>query len=270
MQSLLIVLINQIIYVSENLNYLKSFLPLINLIILVLTVLVLFSIKGIGDNIKKIMEENLLKEHLKQVEGLVTTLQINKHEHARHIQTIQAMLYLEEINSAKEYINGISKTYRHSEDIVYVGNPALTALLNSKRQVAESNRIDFDFAIKCDITSLKMPPWDLCSIVGNLIDNAFEAVVKNNNDRNVGLEIKLEESKHIIYVYNNGAPIPVENQQLIFQEGYTTKTSKTRGYGLYLVKILVDQYEGKIEVRSAKKTVFIISFPIREVGGING
>ena len=67
-QSLLIILINQTIFISDNLNMLKNFIPLINFIILVLTVLVLFSIKEIEGNVKRKIEMKLLKTHLKQIE----------------------------------------------------------------------------------------------------------------------------------------------------------------------------------------------------------
>ncbi len=265
-QSLLIILINQIVFVSDNLDILKRLLLPANLIILILTVLVVSSIKEIEDNTKRKIEMKLLKTHLKQIEDLVTTLQVQKHEYARHIQIIQAMLYLDELDDAKSYINRISKNYRYSENMVYVGNPALTALLNSKKKIAESHNINFDFAIKCNIANIKILSWDLCSIIGNLLDNAFEAVSQREDNKNVGLEIKFEDKKYKIYVYNNGSKISPSEQSLIFKEGYTTKNSKARGYGLYIVESLVDQYKGEIEIKSGKKTTFIVSFPIEKEG----
>lgn len=265
-QSLLITLIIQIIFATDDLNTLKGLLPLASLIILVLTILVIFSIREIEDNVKREIEMKLLKTHLEQIEALVMALQTQKHEYTRHIQTIQAMLYIDELSSAKDYINGISKNYHDTGDMIYVGNPALTVLLNSKRKVAESLDIIFDFAIKCDIGDIKISSWDLCSIIGNLLDNAFEAVSGRRNSRNVGLEIKFEDKKYKIYVYNNGSKISPGEQNLIFKEGYTTKNSKARGYGLYIVKSLVDQYKGEIEIKSGKKTAFIVGFPMGKKG----
>ena len=82
----------------------------------------------------------------------------------------------------------------------------------------------------------------------------------------MGLEIKFEEKKYKIYVHNNGFKILPYERNLIFKEGYTTKSSKARGYGLYIVKTLVDQYKGKIEIMSGKKTTFVVSFPIEREG----
>ncbi|CAH2213179.1 sensor histidine kinase [Tepidibacter aestuarii] len=268
LQSLFIVITNQIIFISQELKYIKKMLPFTNMIVLILTILVLLSIKGVGENIKKKVEVNVLKEYLEQMKDLINTIQSHKHEHTRHIQTIQAMLYLEEISSAKEYIDNISQNYNPLTDIVYVGNPALTVLLNSKRKVAELKNIEFDFAIKCDLNNIITNSSDLCSIIGNIIDNAFEAVIFNNYNKTVGLEIKFENNGYLIYVYNNGPQINKKNMKNIFSPGYTTKNFESRGYGLFLVKKIVDYYHGRIEVRSKEKTVFIVHIPVKD-GMIN-
>lgn len=261
-----IVLINQQIYLAKDIDDLKAFLPFINLAVLVLSGLVVFSIKGLEENTKKVMELNLLKMHLLQVEELLNTLQAQKHEHSRHIQTIQAMLYLEEADKAAEYIEGIADSYRHTEEIVYVGHPALTVLLNSKRKVAEAKKIDFAFSVKCDIANINVQPWDLCSILGNLLDNALEAALQDHVHRRVSMEIKYEDANYAIYVYNTGPKIPERAMQRLFTAGYTTKDSEVRGYGLYLVKKLVDRYGGKIDVISGERTTFIVYLPDRGRG----
>jgi len=261
-----IVAMNLQIYLSKDINDLKAFLPFVNLVVLILNGLVFFAIKGLEENTKKALELNLLKAHLLQVEDLLNTLQAQKHEHSRHIQTIQAMLYLEEVDKAIEYIEGIAESYRHTEDMVYVGHPALTALLNSKRKIAETKKIDFAFSVKCDIANIDVHPWDLCSILGNLLDNALEAALQGQDDRRVAIEIKYEDTNYVIYVYNTGPKISERARQWLFAAGYTTKESEARGYGLYLVKKLVNRYGGKIDVISGERTTFIVYLPDRGRG----
>ncbi|NLI14388.1 MAG: GHKL domain-containing protein [Peptococcaceae bacterium] len=266
LETLFIVLVNQQIYLIKDIDDLKALLPYVNLVVLVLSGLVVFSIKRLEENTKKVMELNLLKTHLLQVEELFNTMQAQKHEHSRHIQTIQAMLHLEEADKAIEYIEGIAESYGHAEGVVYVGHPALTALLNSKRKVAEAKKIDFAFSVKCDIANINVKPWDLCSMIGNLLDNALEASLQNNADRRVAVEIKYEDANYVIYVYNTGPRIPEMKMQRLFTAGYTTKISEARGYGLYLVKKLVDRYGGKIDVISKERTAFIVYLPDRGRG----
>jgi len=85
-------LINQQIYLAGDINDLKVFLPIINLVVLALSVLVIISIKGFEENTKKLTELNLLKAHLLQVEDMLSALHAQKHEHSRHIQTLAAFL----------------------------------------------------------------------------------------------------------------------------------------------------------------------------------
>ncbi len=260
-ETLFIVLLNLHIYVAQNVNSLKIFLPIANVFVLIMSGLALYSIKGIEKTVKKKVELNLLKEHLQQIEGLMNTLQIQKHEHARHIQVIQAMLYLDEIDKSKEYIDGIAQDYQPTEELIHTGHPALTALLNSKCKAAESKRIDFAFSVKCNPDNLKMSPWDLCSILGNLLDNAMEAAVQSPDNRRVSLEIKYEGDQYVVYVYNTGPPITASQKKKLFQPGYTTKNSEARGYGLFLVNKLVRRHGGTIEVKSGERTSFIVYLP---------
>lgn len=260
-ETLFIVLLNQHIYIAKDVSSLKIFLPIANVFVLIMGGLALFSIKGVEKTVKKKVELNLLKEHLQQIEGLLNTLQVQKHEHARHIQVIQAMLYLDEVDKSKEYIAGIAENYQPSAELIHAGHPVLTALLNSKSKAAESKGIDFAFSVKCSPVNLKMSPWDLCSILGNLLDNAMEAALQVPANPRVSLEIKYEANQYVVYVYNSGPIITTSQKKKLFLPGYTTKNSEARGYGLFLVNKLVQKHGGRIEVSSGNRTSFIVYLP---------
>lgn len=265
MQTMLMVLINQMIYMSDSIEHVRNFLPVINILAIILAAIVLKSINEVGKTIKKDIEVQAMQDNLKQMEGLMQAFQSEKHEYNRHLQTIQAMIHLEEIESVIEYMDGLSEKNTYSGDIVYLSNPIITVLLNTKSKVAQSKGIKFDFAIKCDINDMSISPWDLSSVLGNLLDNAFEAVLTNEKgQRQVGLEIRYEQDEYVIYVYNNGPGISARNIQKIFNPGFTTKGSQGRGYGLFLIKNIINQYGGRIEVSSQQRTVFKVYFPGKE------
>ncbi|MFZ7103428.1 MAG: sensor histidine kinase [Peptococcaceae bacterium] len=264
MQTFLIIVMNHYIYILDNPAALKMLLPFINLLMILLISFLLISIKKLENNARRKVEINLLRDHLKQIESLLFSMQTQKHDHTKHIQTLQAMIHLGEIAEAEKYIDGIAESYWYMQDIINVGHPALTALLNSKRKVAEIKKIEFDFSVKCDVSQIHIPSWDLCSIIANLLDNAFEAVTGNNGHKRVGMEIKLEDHLYQIYVYNNGPRLTLAEKRRIFDLGYTTKDSIGRGYGLYLVQKLVQNYQGEIQIISEDKTTFIVSIPRKE------
>ncbi|MGI6469665.1 MAG: GHKL domain-containing protein [Syntrophomonadaceae bacterium] len=246
-----------------NIEPLKAVLPFANLVIVLLSGFAVISIRQVEQYSRQIIEAQLLKEHLNNIEDLVNSFNSQRHEHTRHIQTVQAMLYLDEVEQARDYLDGVAEQYWEIQDLVFVGNPALTALVNSKRKLAETKNINFDFAVKCDIKEMAIPPWDLCSIIGNLVDNALEASLKGSQPRRVSLEIKYDNSHYGIYVYNTGPKIPKQQENLLFAPGFSTSGSAGRGFGLYIVKRLVGKYGGTIRIVTHPRTTFIISFPDR-------
>jgi sensor histidine kinase regulating citrate/malate metabolism len=235
----------------------------LNLLVIILGIFSMFSITEIKKSASIAVEVSLIKNHLEQIERLVEVLHKSRHEYARHIQTIQSMLNLGKSDEAIEYIEGIAEKYWPCDEMVYVDHPVLTALLNSKKKSAELKGVEFAFCAKCDLKNIPVKPWDLCSMVGNLLDNAFEAVVCTQGPKRVGLEIKHEQGNYEIYVHNNGPRITDRLKEEIFNPGFTTKRSRARGYGLYLAKKLVEEYGGHIEVISRDKTTFIIYLPYR-------
>lgn len=92
------------------------------------------------------------------------------------------------------------------------------------------------------MADIRIPVWDLCSMLGNLLDNAIEAAVADPEPR-VGVEFKHENGFYVIYIINNGSPI--SDPSKVLEAGSTTKGSDSRGYGLYIVNKLVNKYYDK-------------------------
>ncbi len=105
-----------------------------------------------------------------------------------------------------------------------------------------------------------------------LLGGVFENVVRNgvqHNDREVPVvrvEGFVEEEMAGVRVLDDGPGIPVEVRGRLFKEGVKGPESDGTGLGLYLVKTLVDQYGGTVEVedRSPRGSVVVIRLPILE------
>lgn len=257
-QILFIVLINSSIAACVNLYTLQKAMPYLNLGLVFICVIEVFTIKRLENQTKEQTQTRMLKNHLHQVESILETTEIQRHEYAKHIQTIQALIELNKIKTAQEYVNGITSQYQSNKMIYYIDHPAISALINSKNSVAQVNNIDFAVAVKCELTDIRIPVWDLCSMLGNLLDNAIEAAATAIEPR-VGVEFKHENSFYLIYIINNGSPII--DPSTIFESGITTKGSDSRGYGLYIVNKLVNKYHGSIEIVTRPKTTIILRLP---------
>lgn len=253
-----LILLSTSIFASPEFAAYRKALPYLNAGLVLLCLFSLLAIKSIENQGKQLIQNVLQKNHLEQMENILKSTEIKQHEYSKHMQVILALIELSKFEKAKEYINGINEQYYTAEIYYNIKNTAVAALINSKNSVAHANNIDFAVAEKCDLSGIKVPDWELCSMLGNLLDNAFEAALNEEHPR-VGVEFRYENGFYAIYIINNGSRIREPDR--IFEAGYTTKGSEGRGYGLYIVKKLTDRYGGSIEVSTEPKTTVILRFP---------
>ncbi|MEQ8173565.1 MAG: ATP-binding protein [Syntrophomonadaceae bacterium] len=250
-----------VIGTSKDMNNIRSFAPFADVMMLVITAFAILSISQTLMNVRKELEARLLKSHLQQMEDMVNAMHIYHRECTDHMQALQAMLNLGEIDKAREYVDSIAYSYSPLTEILNTGDPAVTSLLYGKQKVAELKGVHFDIAVKCTLDKIGIPPGELCSIIGNLLDNALEACMRKDSERRMAMEIKNEQGCYKVYVLNNGPLIANEDTQKIFDAGYTTTASAGRGFGLYQVRQIVDSWGGAIEVITQPKTTFIVTLP---------
>ena len=262
-QSLIILTVNHGILSAQELSTLKGLLPWVNLIVVAVFILTVLSIKQLEKDIENRTKIKMLRQHLTEIESLNLLLRSQKHEYSRHLQYLQSLAYLGKHDDLTEYISAVAKDYRCTEMMINTGHPAITILINTRRNTAEARGIDFAVAVKSDFSKLNIPPWDLNSILGNLIENAIDAAVYDEHPR-VAIELSRQNGRYVIYISNNGTAIL--DQDKIYEPGYTTKGSLGRGYGLFLVKQLVEQYGGTIAVTCNQKTHVTITIPDGEGG----
>ena len=111
---------------------------------------------------------------------------------------------------------------------------------------------------------MNLPSEVLVTIIGNLIDNAFEAM-NENTDYNVQNELLFgiysRPGAVLITTDDTGSGISEENMKHVFENGYSTK-GEDRGTGLYQVKTMVEALGGRIIVESqvGVGTSFLVSF----------
>ena len=96
----------------------------------------------------------------------------------------------------------------------------------------------------------------------NLISNSYEAIPEEKGE--IIIRTKLSNSNFSISVEDNGCGIPKENLKNIFDIFFTTKGHKGTGLGLAVVKKIVEEHHGKIDVSSIlnKGTTFTITLPL--------
>lgn len=263
LQIIVLAIINIELSTQNNISQLKSFLTFGNLALISLSILVIIASKHIFNNYRQQVEFNLLKVHLAEVQQLFSVMEEEKYKNMRHFNNIVSLLQVNQADKALDYTDKISTRMVQSNDpLPPIQNLGLYALLLTRQKIAERKGIYFFVAINCDINDLNIESWDLCAVVGNLLDNAIDATLLSPaSKRYVNLEIAQEDSWFNVSVSNTGPRIKPTQKHRLFEPGYTTKGSSARGFGLYTVKRIVDQYGGAIDIVTDSLTIFRVYLP---------
>ena len=93
---------------------------------------------------------------------------------------------------------------------------------------------------------------ELVTIVGNLLENAIEAVnaVADDRPRRIVLQITEDDRGLLLQVSDTGVGIPPEMLPRIFDRGFSTKAAEGRGYGMNLIHTIADRHGASLEVDS--------------------
>jgi signal transduction histidine kinase len=108
---------------------------------------------------------------------------------------------------------------------------------------------------------VKIDKTQLIRVVTNIIKNALQAI-ENETEPRIEIDVTEKADHVIIEMEDNGNGISDDIIDRIFEPQFTTKTSGM-GLGLSMVKKIIDNNQGKIEVESQKNsfTKFIITLP---------
>ncbi|SNT22011.1 Sensor_kinase_SpoOB-type, alpha-helical domain [Anaerovirgula multivorans] len=261
-QGILILLFTSSILRAYSLEILKKNIPFINIVIIATTILIIISFKRLRLYEARQIELKLIKTNMEAVEKLITILRTERHDYIAHIQCIQALAYLEEYEELAEYVQGISTNYRVTNQMIRVGHPALTALLNSKREVAQEKGINFTINCRYKLDTISISAWELCSLVSNLIENAIEAACMTAGEKWIQFTIDYYENSYVLEIENTGQ-IDFELINILYEPGTSTKDSVARGYGLHICKKILEKYQGTIEFKNthSNTVIFTVRLP---------
>jgi len=121
------------------------------------------------------------------------------------------------------------------------------------KPIYEKSHIKIDF-YKNDNTTYNTLGFSnaLAQAILNIINNAKDALVENNEETNRKVEVSIDKSDEdfIISIKDNAGGIPNEIIQKVFDPYFSTKQEKNgTGLGLYMTKLIIeDQMSGKIKV----------------------
>ena len=267
-QALMLVLLN-ISFHAFNSGVYPSFTlkTLIEVGSLVLMVSVLATIFVSGYLLKVIERDAKLEteiQYARERHDLHLRLQVERHDFYNHLTAIYGYIKACHYDQAETYIENLYHTVRRIGSLLKIEPPELAAIISVKHEEAKIKGIKFYWNINTQNVSLPLSPEDLTQLTGNLLDNAFEAA-KTSCFPQVDLILTCNKLGLELKVSNSGDSIPLSVKQSIFAAGYTTKNTKQHsGLGLYIIKQIIDCYDGQLELREPENysgVEFVIYIP---------
>ncbi|MFJ7336707.1 ATP-binding protein [Streptomyces sp. NPDC101110] len=196
-----------------------------------------------------------LGRELDSTRGLIDALRAQDHEHANRMHTLLGLLELEMYDDAVEFVGEVVGDHRATAEQVTerIEDPLLAALLVGKATVAAERGVTLWVSDRTRLPDRLVDPQGLVTVVGNLVDNALDAVAGEPHAR-VEVELRAEGRTVILGVRDTGPGIPPEHRELIFTTGWSTKkppAHRERGLGLSLVRRLAERQGGSATVGEA-------------------
>ncbi|RUL52016.1 GHKL domain-containing protein [Lysinibacillus antri] len=237
-------------------------------IIFILTIIVCFLLLQRWYQ-KKVSKEvgNTEDTYQAELKTLIASVSSLKHDYANHMQVLHGLLQIGKTNRALEYVTSLTNEIQMIEKLqLNVDHPGLAILLQTKKLATENYQIDMDLSISSNGFN-QIKSIDLIKILSNLIDNAIDATLELPEEhRKIQINCHADETKYIFKVVNTCSSL-VDNK-VIFNQGFSTKAvedGKIRGQGLFIVKEIVNSYNGTISLNSTaeQEVTAIVEIPIK-------
>lgn len=233
---------------------------LIALLFIILAAIVINSLSAFRNRASLLRADyqfRLLQDTLAKLEDLNRTLRGQRHDFMNHLQVVYSLIEMDEYKSASEYIEKVYGDIQKVSRVMKTSNAAVNALLQAKLLTCEKNGITAELDVTTQLKDLKVPSWEFCRVMGNLLDNAIYVLKEKTGDRILKVQLSEDLKSFHFKVSDNGGPIPQQQLDRIFEPGFTTKGEKGEGMGLAISRGILEEYGGNIHVTSdAESTVF--------------
>jgi len=206
-----------------------------------------------------------LTNELTQVQQHTDTLRVLRHEFSNRLATISGLIQMGRLDEVQQLIAQENTSKQKLLDFIHqhIHLPQVAGLLLGKSLRAKELNISLMFDSTCQLYPLNstLSETELCAILGNLIDNAFDATQQNSSsNRIVDVLITDAGDDLVIEITDNGTGIAPHLIDEVWKKGVTNKQdSHNHGIGLYLVNRYVTHANGFICVDNTEPQGCIFS-----------
>lgn len=201
----------------------------------------------------KLKEQQLMHDiqYAETVRSQYEEIRNIRHDMKQHLAVVSGLQAEGKIDAAQKYISEISSEINKIEMFMDVGNDFVNAILNSKLSIAKSKGIEVLCGSSSNVAGVG--EYDLCNLLGNMLDNAIEAAEKTGDNAVVEVAILSDKHKLMITVSNSILQSVLNGNS----ELKTTKSkSNLHGFGIKTIKSIAEKYDGSVDFYEEKMMFF--------------
>lgn len=191
-------------------------------------------------------QNELIRTHFAEVDNMYRQMRGWRHDYRNHIQTMKSYAAMGDLDAIRAYLDELDHDLSAVDTALKTGNRMTDAILNSKISLAKSKGIAVvaDARVPVALTTAEL---DLCIIIGNLFDNAIEAVLPLlETERVIRVYMDMKGMQLYMCFTNRTAEGKLEKERSRFR---STK-GEGRGFGLARIDAIVERYCGYVNRNS--------------------
>lgn len=185
------------------------------------------------ENIRLLSKEMQAKEEALNAKGLL-------HDLNKHFMILERLAQQNHCQVIMDYIQNIKKVYMAPKEIISTGNFVIDTLINSNCLLYK--KADIKYSLKIVVPkAVNIKDVDICIILGNALDNAYEATL-NADNKQIDIAIVYQKNKMAIVIKNTYNPKKLHQKA---DKLISTKMDKeNHGMGIELMKKVAEKYKG--------------------------
>lgn len=198
-------------------------------------------------------QNNIYGKQFKLINRSQEDMKMLRHDIKNHINTLHAMIEKNDNEGALNYLKGIYDYVNYTNEYAKSGNIDVDSILNYKINEAQKNGIKINLNLNIPVR-LNIHTFDLSVVLGNLLDNAIEATLKQNDIRVINVSIEYE--RNIIYINISNK----YNGKLSYDNGKlktTHKDTENHGLGLSSVRKSINKYNGVLDIYQVDNMFYV-------------
>lgn len=188
-------------------------------------------------------QSDLLEKQLQEIQNLYRQVRGWRHDYRNHIHNMKIQLTGGNYEKLSDYLDQLADDLDSVDMVVKTGNVMADAILNSKLSTAGGLNVRLN--VKANIPAgLPMSDVELCSVLGNLLDNAVEACAAlPEAERFMRVYIGTLKGQFYLSVQNAAGGVRREKGVYLSTKG---SAGKRHGYGLLRIDRIARKYGGYV------------------------